>query len=74
MGLGFRASMALLEDWNGMLLWALIRFKLTPSSPRVRACVRACVRGCVCVCVQPCDPRENFFPRFYVHMFTSRGQ
>ena len=33
------------------------------------------LRGClqVCVCVQPCDPRENFFPRFYVHMFTSRG-
>ena len=29
--------------------------------------------GSMCVCVQPCDPRENFFPRFYVHMFTSRG-
>ena len=35
--------------------------------------MRVCVCVCVCVCVQPCDPRENFFPRFYVHMFTSRG-
>ena len=28
---------------------------------------------CVCVCVQPCDPRENFFPRFYVHMLQAGG-